>query len=179
MDLEVTRADIETAASRISLHTRLTPLVKLGDVFEKGWRLSLKLDHLQPTGSFKARGAFSVLTARTPTTGVAVASGGNFGIATAYACSKLGYQATIFVPETSPPEKIDRMGEHGAEVTVIPGYYHQALAACEAFVADTGAFMAQPTTSPRWSQVRAQPRGRSSVRPTMSTRWWSRSVEKV
>ena len=58
-----------------------------------------------------------------------------------YACSEPGYQATIFVPETSPPEKIDRIGEHGAEVNVIPGYYHQALVACEAFVADTGAFM--------------------------------------
>ena len=90
MNLEVTRADIEAAASRISAHIRVTPVVGLGDVFEKGWRLSLKLDHLQPTGSFKARGAFSVLTARTPTTGVAAASGGNFGIAIAYACSKLG-----------------------------------------------------------------------------------------
>ena len=148
MNLEVTRADIDATASRISAHIRVTPVVGLGDVFEKGWRLSLKLDHLQPTGSFKARGAFSVLTARTPTTGVAAASGGNFGIATAYACSKLGYQATIFVPETSPVEKIDLIREQGADVHVVPGYYHQALDACEAFVSDTDGFMAHAYDQP-------------------------------
>ena len=148
MDLEVTRAEIEAAASRIEAHTRVTPLLQLGDVLDKGWRLSLKLDHLQPTGSFKARGAFSLLTAQEPTTGVVAASGGNFGIATAYACFKLGYQATIFVPETSPAEKIGRIGEYGADVQVISGYYHQALAACEAFAADTGAFMAHAYDQP-------------------------------
>ncbi|MEE8376358.1 MAG: threonine/serine dehydratase [Acidimicrobiia bacterium] len=149
MDFEVTRSDIELAADRISPFTRLTPVAELGDVFDAGYRLSLKLDHLQPTGSFKVRGAFSVLTARDiPPSGVAAASGGNFGIAIAYACSRLGYPATVFVPETSPAEKIDRISGYGAEVRVIPGYYHQALAACEDWAADTGAFQAHAYDQP-------------------------------
>lgn len=149
VSLEVTRADIKDAAGRLRHHIRRTPILELGDVFGHGYRLSLKLDHLQPTGSFKVRGAFSLLTARdVPEAGVAAASGGNFGLATAYACSTLGHRATIFVPETSPPEKIDRIGEQGADVRIIPGYYQSALAECEEFVADTGAFMAHAYDQP-------------------------------
>lgn len=149
MDLEVTRSGIESAADRIASFTRRTPVVELGDVFVAGYRLSLKLDHLQPTGSFKVRGAFSLLTARDiPAVGVAAASGGNFAVAIAYACSKLGHSATLFVPETSPPEKIDRIGEYGADVRVIPGYYQQALAACDDWVAESGAFRAHAYDQP-------------------------------
>jgi len=141
LDLEVTRQDISDAATRIGPHVRRTPVINLGGVLESGFNLSLKMDHTQPTGSFKVRGAFSLLTAAEPQNGVAAASGGNFGIAVAHACLKLGYEATIFVPETSPSEKIDRIRDH-AEVRIIPGYYQEALAECERFVADTGAFMA-------------------------------------
>ena len=148
MDLEVTRPDIEAAADRVKPFIRRTAVVELGDVFGAGYRLSLKLDHTQPTGSFKVRGAFSLLTARTPETGVTAASGGNFGIAVAYACARLGYKATIFVPETSPAEKIDRVGELGADVRVIPGYYNEALAECESFASETGAFMAHAYDQP-------------------------------
>jgi len=149
MDLEVARSDIESAANRIAPFTRRTPVIELGDVFEAGYRLSLKLDHLQPTGSFKPRGAFSVLTARdVPVSGVAAASGGNFGIAIAYACSKLGYSANVFVPETSPAEKIDRISEYGADVRVIPGYYQQALAACEDWAVENEAFQAHAYDQP-------------------------------
>jgi threonine dehydratase len=124
-------------------------VINLGDILDSGYRLSLKLDQLQPTGSFKARGAFSLLTARDiPAVGVAAASGGNFAIAIAFACSKLGYPATLFVPETSPSEKIDRIGEHGAEVRVIPGYYHQALDACDDWVSESGAFRAHAYDQP-------------------------------
>lgn len=149
MSLEVTRHEIEAAAERIHPFVRRTPVVELGDTLGVGCRLSLKLDHLQPTGSFKVRGAFSLLTARPiPAVGVAAASGGNFGIAIAYACSRLGYPATVFVPETSPAEKIDRIGEHGADVRVVSGYYHQALAECEAWVAEGGAFQAHAYDQP-------------------------------
>lgn len=142
MDLEVTRDDISAAAIRTAPHIRRTPILDLGDVTGAGFDLSLKLDHTQPTGSFKVRGAFSLLTAVHPTEGVTAASGGNFGIAIAYACSTLGYPATIFVPETSPAVKIDRIAERGAEVRVVPGYYHEALAECERFAQEDGAFMA-------------------------------------
>ncbi len=149
MSLEVSKSDIEAAAKRAQGHIRRTPVVELGDILDSGFRLSLKLDHTQPTGSFKVRGAFSLLTAREiGESGVAAASGGNFGIAVAYACRELGYKATVFVPETSPAEKIDRIGEQGAEVRVIPGYYQQSLAECEDFTESTGAFMAHAYDQP-------------------------------
>ncbi len=148
MSLEVTKADIESAFMRIKDHVRLTPVLDLGDILGS-YCLSLKLDHTQPTGSFKVRGAFSLLTARNlPETGVAAASGGNFGIAVAYACGELGHRSTVFVPETSPAEKIDRISHYGAEVRVISGYYHQALAECERFVEESGAFMAHAYDQP-------------------------------
>lgn len=149
MSLEVTRTDIEHAAGRVVGYVRRTPVVELGDVLENGYRLTLKLDQTQPTGSFKVRGAFSLLTARDiGDMGVAAASGGNFGIATAYACSKLGHRASIFVPDSSPAEKIDRIAEFGADVRVIPGFYDQALAECHAFVREEGAFMAHAYDQP-------------------------------
>src|SRR3970040_642586 len=86
MPSRVTSADIEGAAARIRPYVRLTPVIDLGDGLGEGWRLSLKLDTLQPTGSFKVRGAFSVLTATlVPEAGVVAASGGNFGAAIAHA----------------------------------------------------------------------------------------------
>src|SRR5690606_12988218 len=92
---------------------------------------------------FKTRGAFSVLTSvDVPEAGVVAASGGNFGIAVAHAASRLGHKATIFVPETSPQEKIGRISEHGADVRVVPGYYDQAREESESFAERSGAFQA-------------------------------------
>ena len=142
MDLEVTRSDIEAAAERVSKHIRRTPLLELGDALDGGYDVALKLDLTQPTGSFKVRGAFSLLTSVEPGTHVAAASGGNFGAAVAYASSVLGLRATIFVPDHSPEEKINRIASYGAEVRRIPGYYDEAWDECDAFVAETGAFMA-------------------------------------
>ncbi len=142
-DRSVTRADIGAAADRIAPHIRRSPVLELGDPLDLGFRLSLKLDHLQPTGSFKARGAFSVLTtAEVPEGGVAAASGGNFGLAIAYAASRLGYPSTIFVPGNSPAEKIDRIRSLGADVRVVPGYYDQALAECETWASGNDVFQA-------------------------------------
>lgn len=140
---EVTRKDIEAAALRIEPHIRRTPVLGIGNELSDGYATNLKLEHLQVTGSFKARGAFSVLSAvDTGESGVVAASGGNFGIAVAYAASRLGRQATIFVPGTSPAEKIEKIGVHGADVRVIDGYYDEARAASEDFASKTGAFQA-------------------------------------
>ena len=143
MVTEVTRADIEDAASRVAAYVRKTPVLDLGGALSDSFTLALKLEHLQVTGSFKPRGAFAVLTdVDVPPAGVTAASGGNFGIAVAYAASRLGFEATIFVPETSPGEKIGRIRSHGADVRVIPGYYDEAREACEDFAAGSGAFQA-------------------------------------
>lgn len=115
----------------------------LGNEVSDDYTLVLKLEHLQVTGSFKPRGAFSVLTSvDVPDSGVVAASGGNFGIAVAHATARLAQQATIFVPETSPAEKIDRIGAYGADVRVIPGYYDEARESAEEFALATGAFQA-------------------------------------
>lgn len=138
---EVTKRDIEAAADRIGQHIRRTPTLGIGRALSDGHTTTLKLEQLQVTGSFKARGAFSVLSVvDTGESGVVAASGGNFGIAVAYAASRLGLRATIFVPGTSPAEKIERIGVHGADVRVIDGYYDDARAASEDFALATGAF---------------------------------------
>lgn len=150
MDLEVTRESIKAAAERIAPYVRRTPVLSLGDVLGEGYQLHLKLDSLQATGSFKARGAFSLLTAmETPGAGITAASGGNFGAAVAYAAKVLGLEATIFVPETSPPEKLNRIRDSGADLKVIPGYYDEALAACAEFSAENGAFQAHAYDQPQ------------------------------
>jgi threonine dehydratase len=108
-----------------------------------GAALVVKLDLLQPTGSFKVRGATSLLTGvAVPPAGVVAASGGNFGLAVAYAARRLGHQATVFVPDTSPAEKLTPLRELGARVHVVAGYYADALAAADEEVRRRGALRA-------------------------------------
>ncbi|HEY6628884.1 MAG TPA: threonine/serine dehydratase [Acidimicrobiia bacterium] len=143
MPLEVTRDDILAAGGRIAGHVRRTPVIEIGEVDGAEFSLSLKLESLQRTGSFKLRGAFSALTAaEIPESGVVAASGGNFGLAVACAAGDLGHQATIFVPETSPSEKIGRIAAYGADVRQVPGFYPEALKAARSWAAETGAFQA-------------------------------------
>jgi threonine dehydratase len=137
---EITRADIEAAAQRIQPYVRRTPVLELDHAMEDRYRLTLKLETMQPTGSFKVRGAFSDLTNRAiPERGVVAASGGNFGLAVAYASGILGHRATVFVPGTSPQEKIGRIATMGADVRVVPGYYPDALAASREWAREAGA----------------------------------------
>ncbi len=102
--------------------------------------ISLKLEFLQHSGSFKPRGAFNNLLTRTaPPSGCATASGGNHGAAVAYAAHKLGVRAKVFVPEIAAAGKIAKIKAYGAEVHVEGRDYFDALALCEAYVARTGA----------------------------------------
>jgi threonine dehydratase len=149
MAREITRDEISSAAGRIRGLVRRTPVLPTGNALSDEFTLYLKLEHLQVTGSFKPRGAFSLLRSVTiPDSGVVAASGGNFGIAVAYAAAVLGYPATIFVPGTSPLEKIGRIGSFGADARVIPGFYDEALAAARDFTASTGAFEAHAYDQP-------------------------------
>lgn len=148
--LDVTRFDIEDAADRLRGRVRRTPTMDLepGAFGVPGW-LTLKLELLQHTGSFKPRGAFNrMLTAEIDDSGVLAASGGNFGMAVAYAARELGHRAEIFVPETSPQVKIDRIRAYGADVHVVAGYYGEAAAACEERAFETGAAFLHPYDQP-------------------------------
>jgi threonine dehydratase len=123
-------------------HIRRTPIVEVNgeDFGLAAARLTLKLELLQHSGSFKARGAFAnVLTREVPEAGVVAASGGNHGAATAYAAMKLGQRAKIFVPSVSSPAKIQRIRDYGADLAIEGDRYADALAASEAWARQTGA----------------------------------------
>jgi threonine dehydratase len=140
--LDIDGDRIAATERRIRPHIRRTPVVEL-DTAQFGLsptKLVLKLELLQHSGSFKARGAFTnLLTRAVPASGVAAASGGNHGAAVAYAAMKLGHKARIFVPSISSPAKIARIRSYGADLVVGGERYADAYAASEAWVAESGA----------------------------------------
>jgi threonine dehydratase len=110
-----------------------------------GAKLTLKLELLQHSGSFKARGAFANLLLReVPGAGVVAASGGNHGVAVSYAAMKLGIRAKIFVPSVASQEKVDRIRANGAELVIGGERYADAQAASEIWRAESGAMMVHP-----------------------------------
>jgi threonine dehydratase len=112
----------------------------LGDFGLPPGRVVFKLEYLQHSGSFKARGAFANLLMNTVALpGVVAASGGNHGAAVAYAANMLGKPATIFVPSVTSPAKVDRIRSYGAKLVIAGDRYADALAASEVFVRETGA----------------------------------------
>jgi threonine dehydratase len=128
--------------ARIRPYARLTPVITI-DRAEFGLppgRLTLKLELMQHSGSFKVRGAFANLLLREiPDADVAAASGGNHGAAVAYAASVLGIPARIFVPEVSPAAKIGRIRSYGADLVIEGATYSDALAVSQEWVARSGA----------------------------------------
>ncbi|ESX92907.1 MULTISPECIES: threonine/serine dehydratase [unclassified Mesorhizobium] len=138
----VTRERIAAMEPRIRPYIRHTPVLRvdMADFDRPPLAVDLKLECLQHSGSFKARGAFTNLLERpVPAAGVVAASGGNHGAAVAYAAMRLGHNATIFVPEVSPAAKLQRIRGYGAELIVGGARYAEALAASEAFAEKTGA----------------------------------------
>ncbi len=131
---------------------RRTPLWKLpgaalGVDCREVW---LKLEHLQVSGSFKARGMLWRLmaSAASPSAGAVIASGGNAGIACAQAAAHLGLPCEVFVPEVCPQAKRDRLAALGARVTVQGARYPQALEACLARQRETGAVLVHAYDQP-------------------------------
>lgn len=141
--MSVTIRDIIEAERTIRPYIRTTPVMEVDPAdFGIAWRgrLTLKLECMQHAGSFKPRGAFaSLLTPERETRPIAAASGGNHGAAVAYAAKTLGLEATIFVPEISSPTKIAKIRATGCDLRVGGANYAEALAACQAFQAETGA----------------------------------------
>lgn len=139
--VEVHPSEIERAAVRIAPHIRQTPLLTIEPGELSPARLILKLETLQKTGSFKVRGAFNTVLKATPgEAGIVAASGGNHGIAVAYAARSLGFRAEIFVPEIASPVKVNRLRALGAEVHQTGERYADSLAAMRERQAITGAF---------------------------------------
>jgi threonine dehydratase len=148
MSVTVDRASIVAAQARIAGDIRRTPLWRLpggalGLACAEVW---LKLEQLQVSGSFKARGMFNRLRAAAaegalPEAGVVIASGGNAGIAAACAARALGLACEVFVPELTSQAKRARLAALGARVVVGGAAYVDALEACLAQQRHTGALL--------------------------------------
>ena len=138
----IDRAAIAETEPLIRPYIRRTPVIEVdgADFGIEGVTLVCKLEFLQHSGSFKARGAFTNLLRReVPAAGVVAASGGNHGAAVAYAAMRLGKPARIFVPTVASQAKLDRIRGYGADLVVTGERYADALAASEEWVAKSGA----------------------------------------
>jgi threonine dehydratase len=141
----MTPSHIRSAHAWIRGHIRRTPILEMASPIAGAPPLSLKLECLQATGSFKARGAFhNLLTRPTPRAGCATASGGNHGAAVAFAAQKLGLKARVFVPEIASPAKIAKIKAYGADAVIGGASYADAQQRCDAYVAETGALLIHP-----------------------------------
>ena len=141
-DLVINRDAIAAAYQVIRPHIRRTPVLETNgsDFGLDPAALTFKLELMQHAGAFKTRGAFAnLLMRKVPLAGVVAASGGNHGVAVAYAAMKLGIPAKIFLPTVSSPAKIARIREYGADLVLGGELYADALAASEAFIAQSGA----------------------------------------
>jgi threonine dehydratase len=126
----------------IAPYVRVTPTLKTNgeDISLSAFPLTLKLELLQHSGSFKVRGAFANLLTRTvPAAGAVAASGGNHGAAVAFAARRLGVPAHIFVPTVCSPAKVQRIRDFGARITITGDRYADALAESEAWAKAQGA----------------------------------------
>ena len=148
--MRISRNEIDLAWQRIQSHVRVTPTLQLNSAsLPVDAEIFLKLELMQVTGSFKPRGAFNrILSNSVPEIGVIAASGGNHGLATAYAARQLGHRAEIFVPEICSPVKQQRFRDYGAEVTIVGANYNEALRASTERARETGALVVHAYNQP-------------------------------
>ncbi|MDZ5662135.1 threonine/serine dehydratase [Nocardioides sp. S-58] len=147
--MTITRDDVLTAQQRIGGRIRRTPLLAPAD----GDGVWLKCEHLQHCGVFKTRGAFNRQLAALESgelgeAGIVVASGGNAGLAQAFAARALGIRGTVFVPETAPEVKVQRIRRYGADVRRAGTEYAEAYRAAVAFAEERGAAFAHAYDQP-------------------------------
>ncbi|HEV7275915.1 MAG TPA: pyridoxal-phosphate dependent enzyme [Devosiaceae bacterium] len=150
----ITVDDVRAAAARISSEVRRTPVMEatnLKSELAPDASVVLKLELLQVTGSFKARGATnrlrntdSAVLAR----GIVAASGGNHGLATARAGFVSGVPTTIFLPHNATPAKIAKLRDWGAEIRIVGSAWHEANVAALEHVEKTGAGYFHPFADP-------------------------------
>ncbi|WP_181274121.1 serine/threonine dehydratase [Brevibacterium oceani] len=160
---ELTYPDIEAAAARIAGRVRPVTVAsgQPGTLAEAAsptaatWTsgpgsdpaasgLYFALEFMQYTGTFKARGAQNFIQTHLeegtfPEAGVTIASGGNAGLACAWAARAADVPATVFLPANAPEVKVERLRSYGAEVVLTGDEYAEAAAACREFVDSSGA----------------------------------------
>src|SRR4051794_27419631 len=153
-DVVIARDDVEAARRRIAAHVRRTPvtMIEAGDLLPYV-KVALKLEQLQHTGSFKARGALNRVLAAAGRgelgpAGVVAASGGNAGLAVAYAAARQGVPARVYVPTPAPAVKVARLRELGADVVQVGDRYAFAYEAAVAHAEAVGALFCHAYDQP-------------------------------
>ncbi|WP_249998199.1 threonine/serine dehydratase [Actinoplanes sp. M2I2] len=136
--------DVRAAAERLGGRVRRTPLLRADG------GLWFKLEHAQHAGSFKTRGMLNRILAAPsiPAAGLVAASGGNAGLAAAYAARELGIPAEVFVPATAPAVKVAKLGKLGARVVQVGNEYAEAYAAAVVSAQSSGALFCHAYDDP-------------------------------
>ncbi|MCX4745586.1 threonine/serine dehydratase [Kitasatospora sp. NBC_01287] len=151
--LRVSYDDVKAAAERIDGVTRPVPVIPVDPGAVGSAEIHLALEFMQHSGSFKDRGAANFAAAHLadgtmPNAGVVIASGGNAGLACAWAAARHGVPATVFVPRTAPEVKVARLRALGAEVRQVGTEYAQAQESARLFSAETGALASHAYDDP-------------------------------
>src|ERR1700712_3191245 len=123
----VSSQEVRVAQTRVAGRIRRTPVLETGTV-------SFKLEYLQHAGSFKTRGMLNQILAGAergalPAAGIIAASGGNAGLAAAYAARELGVPAEVYVPQNAPAVKVAKLTKLGARVAQVGSEYAEAYEA--------------------------------------------------
>jgi threonine dehydratase len=146
-------ADVKAAQERIAGRVRPVVLAPADADLHPGRRVTFALEYMQHTGTFKARGAANLAAAHMrngtlPAAGITIASGGNAGLACAWAARATGTRATVFVPETAPAFKVAKLRGYGAEVRLVGAEYADALAASIEYARESGALLSHAYDNP-------------------------------
>jgi threonine dehydratase len=143
---------IAEAADRLAKRVRHTELIHSHHFSEKlGFPLYFKCENLQRTGSFKIRGALNFMTAQPRenlANGVITASAGNHAQGVAFSADLLGVRAIIFMPESTPPQKVFATRDYGAEVVLFGKNFDEAYAAAVKAGKESGALFVHPFDDP-------------------------------
>ena len=144
MNARVTVEEIRAAAERLDGVVVRTPLVPFPDTEP---RLLIKPESLQPTGSFKLRGAFaaiSALSAEQRAKGVVAHSSGNHGLAVAYAAEALGVRAVVVVPHNAAQVKVAAAARHGAQIVTVEPTLEARIAGTQELIDQHGYTLIPP-----------------------------------
>lgn len=145
--------DVKAAAARIVGRIRPVVVAPADSDLYPGGRISFACEFMQHTGSFKARGAANLAAAHLqegtmPEAGITIASGGNAGVACAWAAKATGTRATVFVPATAPEFKVAKLRGYGAQVRLVGTEYADALAASIEYAEASGALLSHAYDNP-------------------------------
>jgi len=140
------------AQDRLRKRVRHTEMISSNHFSRQlGYPLLLKCENLQTTGAFKLRGAMNFMTARDRSElaqGVTAASAGNHAQGVAYAADLLGVAARIFMPESTPPQKVQATRDLGAEVVLTGANFDESFAAAQADSQQNGTVFIHPFDDP-------------------------------